>query len=123
MRTLEDLTASWRGALILITDASGSAWRPAAFVFDTEGGFAWVEPSYADPAGAGSPALHVRDWPRIGERTFEQGGMRIEILPYTPGLDTDLVGDALEWFADWLQAEGRTWAAERERVRAMLASG
>lgn len=42
------------------------------------------------------------------------------MLPYTPGLDEDLVGDALAWFAQWLQAERRTMADERLRVLQLL---
>ena len=33
--------------------------RPAAFVYDVPGGFAWVEPAYLDPYGASSHALHI----------------------------------------------------------------
>ncbi len=38
------------------------------------------------------------------------------MIPYDRK-ETDYVGDSLDWFADWLKSEGRTWAEERERVR------
>lgn len=109
------------GAVVIIS-MSGEArpmTRPAAFVFETAGGIAWIEPSYADPAGAASPALHVRTGRREGDALIGSG-WRIDVLPYEAG-DQDLVGDALDWFADWLRAEGRTWQQERDRVRAMIA--
>lgn len=121
MQSLEDGTRDWPGAVIVITDAGGSLFRPAAFVFDVPGGLAWVEPSYADPAGASSSALHVRRGDRDAWNAFRGDDWRLGVLPYEPAEDQDLVGDALEWFGDWLRAEGRTWAEERERVRALIA--
>ena len=121
MRTLEEGTREWPGAIIAITDAAGLHFRPAAFAFDAPGGFAWVEPAYADPAGSGSQAFHRRQGERRAWNRWAGEGWTIEVLPYTPGLDEDLVGDALAWFADWLKAERRTMAAERERVLVLLA--
>lgn len=96
-----DEFADWQGAVILLDDGSA---RPAAFVWaNPGGGVTWVEPSYADPAGAASPALHTR----------ESGA---EALPYEAKTDRVLVGDALEWFRGWLEAEGKTWAEERDRL-------
>jgi len=103
-----------------LTQDGHEMWRPAAFVYDVPGGIAWVEPSYADPYGAASPALHVRRGERTAATRFEGPGFKVEVIAYTPGLDADLVGDALEWYAGWLTAEGRTWHDERERVRAMI---
>lgn len=98
--------ATWEGAVVFIDGERLP--RPAAFVWIEEGGaVTWVEPSYADPWGAASPALHRR----------ESG---VEALPYDPETDTRLVGDALEWFAGWLKANGKTWAEERERLRVIL---
>lgn len=119
MQSVEEGTSEWRGAVMAITDENGTMFRPAAFVFDVPGGLAWIEPSYADPYGAARPPFHRRAgaftaWNLIAT----SGGGRIEALPYME--DADLVGGALDWFAGWLQAEGRTWAQERKRVRAML---
>ena len=86
------------------------------------GGVAWVEPAYADPAGAASPAFHVWLGSRADWNQFTRPDDRLlQVLPYDPAEDRDLVGDALDWFAGWLKAEGRSWAQERERVRALVA--
>lgn len=120
MQSLEDGTRAWPGAVVVITDRNGAAFRPAAFVFDVPGGLAWVEPSYADPAGSASPAFHRRAGTFTAPGKMAGAGFEVEVLPYEPGQDADLVGDALEWFSGWLKTEGRTWAQERERVRGML---
>lgn len=120
MQTLEQGTKSWQGAVIVITDKHGTNFRPAAFVFDVPGGLAWVEPSYADPWGAGSPAFHKRKGTFAAWNALEGDGWKIGVLPYHE--DADLVGDGLDWFTEWLQAERRTWDDERERVREKVAS-
>ncbi|MBP6225334.1 MAG: hypothetical protein KA439_09745 [Rhizobacter sp.] len=92
---------------------------PAAFVFETPTGIAWVEPSYADPYGSSSPAYHARDGVPAGitEAGFVMPGENaLAVVPYDRA-EFDLVGDALDWFANWLKSEGRTWQEERERVR------
>ncbi len=127
MQDIEAIAATWkRGALVFIeTDGTGRGIiRPAAFVYQTPTGFAWVEPSYADPWGAVSPAQHFRD----GESREEVGGgfrmvtkdaETVVVLPYQD--DPDLVGDSLEWFARHLEETGKDWATERERIRALVA--
>ena len=122
MQSLEDGTRDWPGALIAIEEDGQISFRPAAFVFDVPGGLAWVEPSYADPMGAASPAFHVWRGTRREWNLFARPGNRqMQVLAYDPDDNRDLVGDALDWFADWLKAEGRSWAQERERVRALVA--
>ena len=122
MQSLEDGTREWPGATIAITEGDDTMFRPAAFVFDVPGGVAWVEPAYADPAGAASPAFHVWLGSRADWNQFTRPDDRLlQVLPYDPAEDRDLVGDALDWFAGWLKAEGRSWAQERERVRALVA--
>lgn len=99
--------ATWEGAVVFL-DEGGS--RPAAFVWiDEAGAVTWVEPSYADPWGAASPALHRR-------------ATGVEALPYDPATDRALVGGALDWFADWLKSNGLTWAEERDRLGVVVAS-
>ena len=44
------------------------------------------------------------------------GENALAVVPYDRA-EFDLVGDALDWFANWLKSEGRTWQEERERVR------
>lgn len=98
--------ATWEGAVVFLEEGGA---RPAAFVWiDEAGAVTWVEPSYADPNGAASPALHRR----------ERGA---EALPYDPATDRDFVGDSIAWFADWLKANGQTWAEERDRLGVILA--
>jgi hypothetical protein len=125
MQNLDPIAAKWQGAIVtIITKGSPEpALRPAAFVFETPGGFAWVEPSYADPYGSSSPSFHQR------AGTFEASdagfvarvsdGEGVAVSRYEPN-DAHLIGDALDWFADWLKAEGRTWQEERERVRELV---
>ncbi len=121
MQSLEDGTRDWKGAVIAIGERGEFMFRPAAFVFDVPGGVAWIEPAYADPAGAGSTAFHVWLGARSEWNQFtRQDDRLLQVLPYDPAEDRDLVGEALEWFAGWLKAEGRSWAQERERVRALV---
>lgn len=125
MQNLEQTAAQWTaGALVFVQSGIDEAIvRPAAFVFATPGGLMWIEPSYADPSGAAGLALHERDGLLTPSgRGFElrtAAGELVTVLPYEAD-DRDLVGDALEWFAGWLQGEGRSWADERERVRGLL---
>jgi hypothetical protein len=122
VRSLEDLTGDWLGAVVIYRQAGANDLVfPAAFLFDAPDGVAWVEPSYADPIGAASPAFHRRQGQRTAPGRFVGNGWTIDLLPYDPAEDRDLIGDALDWFAGWLKAEGRTWAQERERVRALVA--
>ncbi len=114
------MTRDWPGAVIAITQGGETLFRLAAFVFDMPGGLAWVEPSYADPAGAASPAFHARKgaWRAPGVLAADE--WELQVLQFVP-IDADMLGDGLLWFADWLKTEGRTWAEERERVRALVA--
>lgn len=97
--------------------------RPAAFVFETPTGLAWVEPSYADPAGAASNALHIRHGAVVLKgRSLQITTTSGEVLLFAPYEedDTDLVGDSLEWFAGYIEQSGRTWAEERAKVRDII---
>lgn len=125
MQNLEQTAAQWAdGALVFVQSGIDEVVvRPAAFVFATPTGALWIEPSYADPAGAAGLALHEREGlVTPSGRGFEirtAAGDLVTLLPYEAD-DRGLVGDALEWFARWLQGEGRSWADERERVRGLL---
>lgn len=119
MANLEDLTKDWAGAVVSVVMAGQVMPRPAAFVFDVAaGGVAWVEPSYADPSGAATHALHIIAG-QVAGNVVTGRGVTVEVLPYEAE-DAGSVGGALDWFAAWLKDEGRTWDQERERVRAML---
>lgn len=113
------------GAVAVVTADGETTVRPVAFVFKLAGGIvAWVEPSYADPVGAGSPALHFADDegadPSGAGIRCRGPGWTADLLPYDAADHRDLIGDALEWFADWLKVERRSWADERARVAAMV---
>lgn len=121
MQSVEKASKTWPGAVIVVTQDDAISYRPAAFVFDVPGGLAWVEPSYADPAGAGTPALHVRRGEFLKAGILRGDRWRVDVVPYAAAEDTDLIGDALDWFAGYLKAAGRTWDQERERVRVAIA--
>lgn len=112
MQSPEDLFATWRDGALVFVDG---LVRPAAFVYQTADGLAWIEPSFADPFGAASSALHFR----AGTMEDEPGGgVRVGglvVLPYQD--DADLVGDALDWFARWVADSGEPWDVHRERMR------
>lgn len=122
MQNLEAFVSPWPGAVVVITndDDKSIDFRPAAFVFETPTGISWVEPSYADPYGASSRSYHAFAGKASGITeagfVFIADGRSMAVIPYDRA-EFDRVGDALDWFADWLKAEGRTWAEERERVR------
>lgn len=110
--------------MVIMETAGRASIRPAAFVFQTKGGLAWVEPSYADPYGAASPAAHevsgavtiVGDAIRVAAK-----GGAVDVLPYEPGEDADLVGGALEWFSGYMAESGIGFDEERARVRELCA--
>jgi hypothetical protein len=128
VKTLEEVASTWaRGALVFIRQAGteDDMIRPAAFVYSTPDGLAWVEPSYADPWGASSNALHFAAGvpmpvPGDGFRVITAAGDSFIVVPY--GDDADLIGDSLEWFARHLAETGTDWATERERVRELIGS-
>lgn len=120
------MVATWTaGAVVFLRDAGGQieGIRPAAFIFGTPTGLAWVEPSYADPAGASSNALHIRDGvievDADSVKITMPGGEAVLASPYEPD-DTTLVGDSLEWFAGYIAKSGRTPAEERARVQELI---
>ncbi len=110
-------TDDWDGALIFLTPKSGEGFfRPAAFFFDLKVGLAWVEPSYADPYGTPSTALHFRFGRRVAPTVVENENERIEASRYYPECDGDMDGEALAWFDRWIASEGRSRQSERARV-------
>ena len=122
MQTLDQIAANWPGAVVVIKndDDGTNDFRPAAFLFETPTGIAWVEPSYADPWGSPSPSYHAVDGKPSGITdagfVLMSTGRSLAVVPYDRA-EFDYVGDSLDWFADWLKTEGRTWQEERERVR------
>jgi hypothetical protein len=110
-----------RHAQVLIVDNTGEVTiRPALFVYPTDTGFAWVEPSYRDPYRSRGDGLHAAR----GALTMQPDGF------YCAGLETtyrvwpaDLTSDdpsadlsALRWAEADIIASGSTMDAERERL-------
>lgn len=132
MRTVEAEAARWdRGAVVQIPASGvGAVYRPALFVFEEEGGgLVWVEPSYLDPMGAGTPAVHrlrqVEDVTPTGAAlTFFRGqgsGWDAVVYPSTEE-DDDGVREALAWGLQQLARMGTTWDRERSRLLVTLAA-
>ena len=116
MSTIEQQTQGWEGAVIVITENGRSQFRPAVFVYDIPDGFAWVEPSYADPVGAASPAFHEARGVLVAPNMVTTGPRLIRVLPYDPDEDVRIVGESIEWYKRWLGGQRRTWDEERRRV-------
>lgn len=124
MGNAEALFSTWADGAVVVIQSSDEtiATRPAAFVFETADGIAWVEPSYVDPWGASSTAFHAR----AGTVEILGAGVRcigeretITLLRYDPDEDRDLVGDALAMWAGYLAMSGLTFDEERARIRAL----
>lgn len=125
--SIEIFARNWRhGALILFSanDTNRPCMiRPAAFVYETSSGFAWIEPSYADPYGTPSPALHVRDGElrSVTDEGFvivTQACEIVTVLPYSD--EAQQLDESLNWFAEHLREKALDWLIERERLREFL---
>lgn len=132
MRKLEVESAKWtRGATVQLRDGFSISYRAALFVLPLPGGWCWVEPSYLDDAGPGSPAYHVaqgeaRDLTPFGAASglsfFELrswSGWSAMIYP-ADNEDPEDVLQALQQGLSALGAQGTTWDAERERIAASI---
>lgn len=120
MMRAAELAQTWRdGALVII----GDMIRPAAFVFVDDAGLSWVEPSYTDPEGAASPALHrrdgvvevVADWLEV-----RSGDQLVTVQAFVPDIHAGDDGGALAWFAEHLASTGQAWESERDKVRGLI---
>ncbi len=131
IRNIEAMVSKWEcGALVTVFSSDTDTMpliRPAAFVYAIRGGFAWVEPSYADPYGASSPSLHIRSG-EIQESgagfTLHLGQGRITVYQFDerdPAMEDDAY--PLRWFANHLKDNGIQWQVERERIRELIAPG
>lgn len=133
MIDVESMTSIWdKGATVFIEQpGTETMWRPALFVYgDPGGGFTWVEPGYLDPWGAASPATHTAESPAT-DVSAEENGPAIEASSPAwtaravglPAGEMEQMRQPIEWALGELKRRGTTWAAERERVRAILAQG
>lgn len=116
---METVVEKWAGAVVTLNPKDGGELmvRPAAFVFSRPSGFAWLEPSYADPYGSPAPAWHEVEAAitRVSQTLIEFDGPKYsgDIEVYFGQTD---VADPMTWYEGWLSEQGITWAAERERV-------
>ena len=118
---LESTARRWRAGVVSVRQGGDWTSRPAVFLFELAGGWAWVEPSYAGPGG-GAPALHMRaGQPEQSGETFrhEADGELLEVAEFDPEADPDLA-EVVAWFEGYLQQQGRTLDEERERVRVLV---
>lgn len=121
----ESTARAWPAAAVQIRlDGQWYPPRPGVLVFDTPTGWAWLEPSYADPLGAATPALHERTGqPQLEAADLLQwtgpDGELIELTPFDPVVDYE-IADAIAWWEAYLQAAGRSQADEREQLREQL---
>lgn len=127
MQTVEDVASRWTtGALVIVKMSGETMYRAAAFVFGDGDGLVWVEPSYLDPMGAATPAMHraggahVQPFGSAFNIVADGGSWSVTLADYIPEEDADQIGPQMEFFRLQLEAAGTTWEAERERVRALV---
>lgn len=115
---LNAIFAGWTGATLRIKHPEREKAQAAAHVYATERGISWVDTSYAELL-LDEPFYETHDglFERAGEGFVFRNryGVIISLNQHSAG-DEPKVDDALDWFADWLKSEGRTWREERERV-------
>jgi hypothetical protein len=96
---------------------------PVAFVFDTQTGFAWIEPHYLDPLGTSRSALHEVEATLEARGNHFAGvtpsGHRLELGPADPDEQPE-IARALAAFDRLLAKAGRTKDEERALVRQRL---
>lgn len=124
---IEQIAAGWRGALIRMQNKRGGFQivRPAAFVFDAEGGFQWVEPSFFDVNGAATPSQHyIEATITIADEgdpfvfAFDGPEWAGTIESYSE--QTDSAAEALDWLEDYYADNGVDRRVAREQVKASI---
>jgi hypothetical protein len=127
-RNFEAQASAWsRGAIAQVHQGDEITLRPALFVLELEGRAAWIEPSYLDPMGAASPALHVAGVPvdttpeRASTTFFKADGDGWAVVLYEVGDDDpEEIRAALAVALGELEARGSDWATERARLAAEI---
>lgn len=117
-------------AIVNLTTDEGFMARPAAFVFKTANGIAWVEPGYTDPYGCTMPADHyltgsVIQMPGdLGLSVECNSDVIATVVPWANERarsdESDSCRSALCDFSDYLVTRDLTLDEERTRVRALL---
>lgn len=129
MSKLESLIRTWPFAVVHLRakDGTQSLSAPAAFVFETPDGFAFIEPGYLDPHNA-SNRLHrivcaLRDVvPEDVAVLFDGPVWEGHLERYTgAAAQRERVSETLDWFQGALvPMAGRTVDEERESLRGSL---
>jgi hypothetical protein len=113
--SLEPVLSTWRrGARVRVDQGGLVSYRPALFVFHVGDSLVWVEPSYLDPFGAGTPASHqgrLIGEAGLGEYQIDGGGWTALVFPVAEDDDLPAVAQAIE---------PDEWLRRREEVRALL---
>jgi hypothetical protein len=132
VRNLDEEAAGWAGgAVVQVTQDGETTFRPALFVYALPaGGVAWIEPSYLDPNGPGSPAFHVAAGPVVdvtpagtADAFFEAPGTGWAATVYrADDEDAPDVIEALRVALAELQRRGTTWEDERARLLAEISA-
>lgn len=112
-------------AAILLLAPHSTQRRPAIMVWRTPDGFAWLEPSYYDPAPIPAPAFH-----RItGPVDEAEGGLYLRSPEWTlaAALPADRADDpeisaAIGYALERIAAAGATLDTEHTRLTAELAA-
>jgi len=95
---------------------------PAAHIFDTADGFAFITPGYLFPNAAGQNYLHQIQATVEANGTFSGPEWEGEIQPYEPTATQILeTGYALEDYRRLLADKGLTIEGERARLRHIVA--
>ncbi|MBL8324366.1 MAG: hypothetical protein JNJ89_05345 [Rubrivivax sp.] len=118
-KSLAQASEQWRGGAVAKVTTRGAEhlFRPAAFVFADKEGVQWVEPSYADPHGASSPALHRCEGPWLAWNRVQGADWTVELVPCDPREPSHAgARAALDWHTRWLAQQSRSWQAERKAV-------
>lgn len=128
IRNVEEIVCAWDEGALIHTVQKGDEKKgiqPAAFVYATRGGVAWIELS-----GEGLVAMPSKIQIRKGEIIlFNEGlmmtsrnGERIYIFPFErDNPETAAAGHAIQEFANKLQRRGVTWQEERNKARVLVA--
>jgi len=123
---IEAMTVGWPFAVARLRSKIGptSISVACAFCFDTPDGFAFVEPSYADPHNTGHAFHRIVASLEVFDDGFAFDGPEWSgtVECYEPtAQQIREIGGALEWFEGHLEQNGIVIADERARIKATLA--
>lgn len=127
MHNLEEVVSKWeRGAILADQNKlNGRAtFHQAAFVYAARGGFAWIDPRYADPSCNPSSVVNVMQGkinPFGSGLRFSSASATVYVMPFDEtAIDLLEHGTDLQSFFADLKARGIQWADERARARKLI---